>query len=55
MYNLIFVPEFLKDIDAAFEHISCSLDSPQAAKAMMKEKDGRHNEAERYDLYVPKM
>lgn len=39
MYKLIFAPEFLKDIDAAFEYISCSLDSPQAAKALMKEID----------------
>ena len=39
MYKLIFAPEFVKDINEAFEYISRSLDSPDAAKELMQEID----------------
>lgn len=40
MYKLIFSPEFLTDIDEAFEYISSVLDSKNAAGKLMKKIDG---------------
>lgn len=39
MYKLIFAPEFVRDLDSAFEHISCTLTAPEAAKNLMREID----------------
>ena len=39
MYKLIFAPEFVKDLDSAFEYISHVLCADKAAKGLMKEID----------------
>lgn len=39
MYNIIFAPQFKRDLDETFEYISNSLASPQAAKKLMSEID----------------
>lgn len=38
-YDLIFSPEFAKDLNDAFEYISLTLSNEQAAKKLMKEID----------------
>lgn len=38
-YNIIFAPQFRRDIDETFEYISNALTSPQAAKKLMSEID----------------
>ena len=38
-YNLIFSPEFIKDLNDTFEYISLTLSNEQAAKELMKEID----------------
>ncbi len=39
MYKLIFSPQFTRDINDAFEYISNTLSSPNAAKKLMSEID----------------
>lgn len=39
MYNIIFAPQFKRDLDETFEYISNSLTSPQAAKKLMTKID----------------
>lgn len=39
MYNIIFAPQFKRDLEETFEYISNSLASPQAAKRLMSEFD----------------
>lgn len=39
MYNIIFAPQFKRDLEETFEYISNSLASPQAAKRLMSEID----------------
>lgn len=39
MYKLIFAPEFVKDLDSAFEYISHVLCADKVAKGLMKEID----------------
>ncbi|MCH5194773.1 MAG: type II toxin-antitoxin system RelE/ParE family toxin [Oscillospiraceae bacterium] len=38
-YNLIFSPEFVKDLNDTFEYISLTLSNEQAAKKLMKDID----------------
>ena len=38
-YNLIFSPEFIKDLNDTFDYISSTLSNEQAAKKLMKEID----------------
>ena len=39
MYKLIFAPEFVNDLEKTNEYIASTLESPDAAKSIMKEID----------------
>ena len=39
MYKLIFAPEFVNDLEETNEYIASTLESPDAAKSIMKEID----------------